>query len=231
MSTPILRPVSRERGNGRTSDQVFDTLAAAIRDLGLPPGQLLSETELADQLQVSRTPVREAIGRLVQIGLVQVIPQVGTRVAKIRMADVREASFVREALEVAAFEEACRVADFAEAGLHSALERQKAAHAANDLELFFAADEEFHEEIFRLSGHVGAWPVVQQMKLQLNRVRRLSLPEPATIRALIDEHRLIARALEDRDVAGGRAHVVAHARRVLEGAPALQNLHPTYFTP
>jgi DNA-binding GntR family transcriptional regulator len=231
MSTVLLRPVSRGQGNGRTSDQVFDTLAEAIRDLRLVPGQVLSETELADQLQVSRTPVREAIGRLVQIGLVQVIPQVGTSVAKIRMSDVREASFVREALEVAAFEEACAVPDLTTTALAATLEVQETAHTAGDFEQFLAADEEFHKEIFRLSGHLGAWPVVQQMKLQLNRVRRLSLPEKATTRALIDEHRLIARALEERDVASGRAHVTAHARRVMQQAPRLQDLHPNYFTP
>ena len=99
-----------------------------------------------------------------------------------------------------------------------------------DLKQFFAADEEFHMEIFRLSGHAGAWPAVQRMKLQLDWLRRLSLPEKATTRALIDEHRLIAGTLEDRGVAKGRAHISAHARRVLEQAPQLQRKHPNYFT-
>jgi len=231
VSTLLLPPVTRGQRNGRTSDQVFEILAEAIRDLGLPPGQLLSETDLADRLQVSRTPVREAIGRLVQIGLVHVIPQVGTSVAKIRMSDVREACFVREALEVAVFEEACAVPDLPGSTLATSLERQEQAHKVNNLEQFFAADEDFHHEIFRLSGHAGTWPVVQQAKLQLNRVRRLSLPEKATTRALIDEHRLIAQALDERDVTQGRTHVTAHARRVLEMAPALQERHPNYFTP
>lgn len=230
MSMLRLPPVTRGRGTGRTSDQVFDTLAEAIRDLGLLPGQLLSETDLADQLQVSRTPVREAIARLVDVGLVQVVPQVGTSVARIRMADVHEARFVRESLEVAAFEEACASPDRDGSALLALLERQEQAHAAGNLEQFFAADEEFHMEIFRLSGHAGAWPAVQRMKLQLDRLRRLSLPEKATTRALIDEHRLIAGTLEDRDVAKGRAHVSAHARRVLEQAPQLQRKHPNYFT-
>ncbi|MDQ2851795.1 MAG: GntR family transcriptional regulator [Actinomycetota bacterium] len=227
----LLSPVNRGRGTGRTSDQVFDTLTEAIRDLRLPPGQLLSESDLADRLQVSRTPVREAIARLVHIGLVIVIPQVGTSVAKIRMADVHEARFVREALEVAAFEEACAADADNCSTLRLLLGRQEEAHASGDLEKFFVADEEFHREIFKLSGHDGSWPVVERMKLQLNRVRRLSLPEEDTIRALIEEHRLIATALEDRDVARGRAHVSAHARRVMEDAPHLQRIHPAYFAP
>lgn len=231
MSTLSLPGIARVRATGRTSDRVFDVLAQAIRDLGLPPGRSLSETELAEQLQVSRTPVREAIARLVDVGLVQVVPQVGTRVARISMTDVHEARFVRESLEIGAFEEACASRDFDGSTLRAILERQELAHATGDLEQFFAADEAFHMEIFRLSGHAGAWLVVQRSKLQLDRLRRLSLPEKATTRALIDEHGLIASALEEGDVAKGRANISAHARRVLEHAPRLQRSHPTYFTP
>ena len=68
------------------------------------------------------------------------------------------------------------------------------------------------------------------MKLQLDRVRRLSLPEPATTRALIDEHRLMVDALADGRVGDGRDAVMAHARRALEQAPAMRAQHPGYFT-
>lgn len=229
MTTALLSPITRDRGYGRTSDRVFDELADAIRDLRLPPGSSLAETDLADQLGVSRTPLREAIARLADVGLVQVVPQVGTRVARIRMADVHEARFVRESLEVAAFEEACGVGDVGDSALDDLLARQETAHAAGDIRAFFLADEAFHQEIFRLGGHPGAWRAVQRMKVQLDRLRRLSLPEKTTTRALIDEHRLIAHALTRRDVPGGRAHVSAHARRVLEHAPAMRRRYPDYF--
>lgn len=226
----LLQPVTRDQGPSRTSDRVFDALSEAIRDLRFPPGQSLSETDLAEQLNVSRTPVREAIARLVDIGLVRVVPQVGTSVARIRMTDVHEARFVRESLEVAALEEACESPDPDVSTLRTLLERQEAAHADGDLTQFFAADEAFHVEIFRLSGHEGSWRAVQRMKLQLDRLRRLSLPGGSATRALIDEHRLIADALEERDVDRGRAHVSAHARRVLAEAPRLRRKHPNYFT-
>ncbi len=225
-----LSPVVRGRELGRTSDQVFEALAAAIRDLRLPPGAPLSETDLAHQLEVSRTPVREAIARLVDGGLVQVVPQVGTKVARIRMADVHEARFVRESLEVAAFEEACGSTTLDCTLLHALLAEQEEAHQASDFDRFFIADEQFHMEIFRLSGFPGAWRAVQRMKPQLDRLRRLGLPEMSATGALIDEHRRIAVCLENRDLAGGRAHVSAHARRVLEAAPLLQSRHPDYFT-
>lgn len=214
---------------GRTSDRVFDQLSAAIRDLRLPPGRLLSEGELSEELHVSRTPLREAIARLADAGLVQVLPQVGTLVARIRMSDVEEARFVRENLEMAAFEAACGIPDREIADLRDLLRRQERAAKRTDLETFFTLDEALHAQIFTVSGHPGAWAAVQRMKLQLDRLRRLSLPDTATVAALIAEHMLIVDALEAGQVDAGKQHIRNHARRVLEHAPRLQAQHPDYF--
>lgn len=223
--TPVARPPVRVR----TSDRVYDQLMVAIRDLRLPPGASLSETELSEQLQVSRTPLREAIARLVEIGLVTVVPQVGTTVALIKLADVEQAQFIREHLEVAAFESACRKGDLDLSDLHANLDAQLKAHADDDFDAFFHADEAFHAGIFELSGYPGAWNALQAVKLQLDRLRRLSLPEPETIVELIGEHRAIVTALEQADIRGGKREVSKHARRVLRYGPALQKEHPDLF--
>lgn len=73
--------------------------------------------------------------------------------------------------------------------------KQRAA-AAGNLEAFFTADEAFHAEIFAISGHPGAWVAGQRMKLQLDRLRRLSLPDTATVTLLISGHSRIVDALE-----------------------------------
>lgn len=229
MAAPVLSPVDRFSGAGRTSDRVFSVLSSAIRDLRLLPGQSLSETDLAVVLQVSRTPLREAIARLVDVGLVQVVPQVGTRVARIRMADVQEARFVRESLEVAAFADACAVKLRDVSTLRRLLDAQETAHRAQNLPDFFLHDEAMHAEIFRLGGHPGAWQAVQRMKLQLDRLRRLSLPEPSTTRLLINDHRLIVDALAGAHVEEGRRAVSTHARRVLEHEPLMREKHPDFF--
>jgi DNA-binding GntR family transcriptional regulator len=223
-----LGPVVRHVG-GRTSDRVFDQLTTAIRDLRLPPGTSLSEQELTRQLGVSRTPVREAIARLVDGGLVQVVPQVGTTVARIRMSDVEEARFIRESLEIAAFTEICTKPQRDVTALRRLIREQEAAHRAGDLDAFFTADEELHRGIFALSGYPGAWNAVQRTKLQLDRLRRLSLPEKSTVRVLINEHKQIIDAVEKADLPGGRQHISTHARRVLAHAPTLLNKHPDYF--
>ncbi len=228
-SVTSLNPVTRGRAGGRTSDRVYDELVSAIRDLRIPPGASLSETELAEQLRVSRTPLREAIARLVDNGLVSVVPQVGTRVDLISMGDVEQARFVREHLEVAAFASACalRVRDVA--ALRSILAEQELAHKRGDLDAFFAADERLHEGIFELSGYPRAWRAMQSLKLQLDRLRRLSLPDTARVRELIDEHVAIVDALESGQARAGTALVAKHARRVSEYGPGLRSDHPELF--
>ncbi|WP_331772928.1 GntR family transcriptional regulator (plasmid) [Embleya sp. NBC_00888] len=226
---PALSSVGRPRVRRRTSDRVYEELAAAIRDLRIEPGASLSETDLAEQLQVSRTPLREAIARLVDGGLVSVLPQVGTRVEPIRLHDVEQARFVRESLELAAFAAACDKPERDVTGLRALLTEQERCQQAHDLDGFFAADEALHRQIFETSGHLGAWQVMQPMKMHLDRFRRLSLPDPQTVRILIDDHTAIVDALESGDAATGHEHISRHARRVLEIAPGLHGRYPGYF--
>jgi DNA-binding GntR family transcriptional regulator len=225
----VLTSVGRVRVRERISDRVFTELAEAIRDLRIPPGASLSETELAEQLQVSRTPLREAIARLVETGLVTVVPQVGTRVEPIRLYDVEQAQFVRESLEMAAFGVACARPDRDVTPLRDLLAEQRRACSGHDVDAFFAADEAFHQQIFDCSGYPGAWQMLQSMKMHLDRLRRLSLPDPETMRALVAEHTVIADALETGDAEGGRVLIQLHARRVLADAPAMQARYPGYF--
>jgi DNA-binding GntR family transcriptional regulator len=209
---------------------VYDELVSAIRELRLQPGASLPETELAERLHVSRTPLREAIARMVENGLVSVTPQVGTRVELISMSDVAQAQFVRESLEVAAFEVACKLQARDVTGLRALIAEQDRAHASNDIDAFFAADESLHEMIFSISGYPGAWRAMQPMKIQLDRLRRLSLPEPSTVASLIAEHIGIVDALEAGDARAGKRRVSKHARRVLVYSPALRHQYPGYFS-
>src|SRR5690606_11408637 len=83
------------------ASQIFGFIRDAIISMELVPGQMISETALAQQFGVSRTPVREALIQLSHIGFVEVLPQRGTYVSKLSMEKILEARFIREALEVA----------------------------------------------------------------------------------------------------------------------------------
>ncbi len=227
---PTISPIHRSATRERMSDRVYDELITAIREMRLTPGSLLSETELSSQLGVSRTPVRDAISRLVDIGLLEVAPQVGTSVALIELKAVQEACFVRSALESAAFELACHAENRDVSRLRAIISRQDKAVADEDGNAFFQSDESLHQEIFRLSGHPGVWNVVLRSKLQLDRLRRLILPEVLTTRSLVEEHSRIVDLLEVGDVEGGRALIHTHAQHVLLQAPQIRAEHPHFFT-
>src|ERR671921_1446848 len=82
-------------------DQQLDTLRRRIISLQLPPGEPLSENELAQELGVSRTPVRESLILLREEGLIQVFPQIGSFVSLVDLERVAQAQFIREAIECA----------------------------------------------------------------------------------------------------------------------------------
>lgn len=226
-----LASLPLHRSRVRASDLAYEALVEAIRHLRLPPGSALSENDLAARLNVSRTPVREAIGRLVEAGLVQVLPQVGTRVSPIAVVEVAEAQFIRESLEVAVVEQTCLRPDRDVSQLRELLAEQEAACESGDFDSFFAADDALHQQIFTLAGHHGAWQVVQRSKLQLDRLRHLNQTNTATVRELIADHTAIVDALEAGAGPDGRLAVHRHARRAIDRAPALQAAHPDFFTP
>lgn len=205
-------------------------LTAAIRDLKLTPGAVLSESDLARRLGVSRTPLREAISRLVDHGLLSVAPQVGTRVSLIDLREVEQAVFIRRALETAAFRDACAVDPVDVTALRGILDRQEQALSVHDAEAFFNTDEQLHQEIFRLGRHPEVWSVVRRSKLQLDRLRRLILPEAIATRDLVGEHQELVTLLEHREVDAGVALINRHARHVLDDLPEIRARYPAYFT-
>jgi DNA-binding GntR family transcriptional regulator len=224
-----LTRIDRAGHQLRTSDRVLQELTNEIRVLRLAPGQVLSEVELARQLGVSRTPVREALARLADMGLVVVVPQVGTRVALIQLSEVEQARFMREHLEIAAFESAAQLPEVDTSLARRFLAEQRAAAAAGDLDQFFAADEAMHEQIFAICGYGGVWQAVRRVKLQLDRLRLLSETDPPTLLELMKDHESVLTALEARDLTAGRWHVRTHARRAIEKTPMLREKYPQYF--
>jgi DNA-binding GntR family transcriptional regulator len=225
----IKSPTGRPPARMRVSDVVHQRLEWAIRSLAFAPGQELREHELAAQLGVSRTPVREAIGRLADAELLVVQPQVGTRVARIHLSAVREAQFARQALEVAALEAVCAVHERDVSSLRRRIEEQSAAKEAGDFDGFFAADDAMHAEVFRLAGFPRLWDLVWRVKADLDRLRRLSAPDAATIDELIQEHAAIVDHVEAGDEPRATTTLRRHAARILELQPQLAAAHPDYF--
>lgn len=205
-------------------------LREQIVSLALPPGSRVSDAGLAAELGFSRTPVREAVLQLADEGLLRVQPQSGTFVARISVAAVGDAQFVREALEVAALSTALGRLTGADAErLTANLADQRRAEAASDVDAFYALDQAFHRIIMDLSGHPDVWQIAQRSRAHMDRVRRLSLPEPAVVSALIDQHESIATQLIAGEGPAAEAVLRDHVRLVVGDLPRLMRKYPDYF--
>ncbi|WP_436889892.1 GntR family transcriptional regulator [Nocardiopsis dassonvillei] len=227
--TPGAAPAFRGYSRG-LSAQVYDWLYEAIVSVRLEPARRLSENELAAELGVSRTPVRDALYRLAEEGLVDVFPQRGTFVARIDRQGVADAQFVREALERAAFREAVGGSGPRDLeAMRENLRSQERARDRGDIEGFFDLDQRFHQLFFDAAGHPGAGRVARRARPQMDRVRRLALPDTTGFDTLLEEHRALVEAVAEGDAEGGDAVLTGHLRLVLEAVDRVAASHPGYF--
>ena len=208
--------------------QIYEALRDAIVRVAVSPGQAISETEMASTFGVSRTPIREALIRLADEGLVDIYPQAGTFVSRIDLAAVREAQFVRQTLETAVAVEAASAGVDATV-FDSILERQERAIRNGDFGEFFASDEELHRKVFELAGHGATWRLVQSAKSHLDRVRQLERPADATLMEMLRQHQAIATAVREGDIAATVEAVRRHATVILDLAPEIAARHPDLF--
>lgn len=193
--------------------RVVGALRDEIVTMALKPGDVISESDIAGRYGVSRQPVREAFIRLAQQGLLLIRPKRATVVKKISPEGVRQSRFIRESIEVEIIR---RVAgksgpDVADV-LAELIAEQERASAADDTRGFHTLDELFHRTLARLAGVEYAWQLIDDHKMQLDRVRYLTLGVSSSQRA-ISEHKLIAAAVGKGDVDGAEAAMRAHLAR------------------
>lgn len=209
-------------------DQTLQTLRRRIISLQLPPGEPLSENELAQEMGVSRTPVRESLILLREEGLVQVFPQIGSFVSLVDLNRVSEAQFVREAIECASLRD-LPLESAGIAGLREILQAQTDADSRADVEEFFRLDEDFHRELLRLAGHESAWAAVNSAKAHLDRARRMSLLDTRPVATLIAQHTAVVDALEANNLDGADSCLRLHLRAVFEDVQRIQEATPELF--
>jgi DNA-binding GntR family transcriptional regulator len=208
----------------------LEIIRAKIISLELAPGTQLSENELAGQLGLSRTPVRESLILLAEERLVSVVPQVGTLVAPIVESEIATSQFVRESLELAALGESVGKASAAQIdGLNDLVDAQRAADRHDDTEKFFALDEEFHYSLMNISGHGSAWRTVGQAKSHLDRARRLSLSTTRQLSTLIEQHQQIVDSLAAGDADAAANALRGHLRKVFNDIAAIREKNPEFF--
>jgi len=209
---------------------VYEGLRQQIVELALNPRELLVEKTLAEEYGVSRTPIREVLVRLAGEGLVEISRNRGAMVAPIREDAVRTAQFVRESLEISvALKAAEKMDSLAELRLFHAIEEQELADREGNAALFYRSDEAMHQEIARISGLPLVWRYIEEAKVQMDRVRRLSLISAQSFVGLIAQHRRIVTAIAAKDSGGIRDSVREHLRQVLPDIEDLREKRPEFF--
>jgi GntR family transcriptional regulator, rspAB operon transcriptional repressor len=213
-----------------SASAIFEALREAIVSMELPPGVPLAEKTLTLRFGVSRTPLREALIRLAEIGLVDVFPQSGTFVSRIAVAAIPEALAIRQALERATVERAAATASDGDvAKLDDILARQRFFAGRRDMRSFHESDEAFHEAIAGVAGYPGAWRILKQVKVQIDRARRLTLPTPGRMHKVVGEHLIIRNAIARRDEASASAAMREHLNAVIPDVERLRRQNPNFF--
>jgi DNA-binding GntR family transcriptional regulator len=204
----LLRSATPGRGN--VTGHVTDALRQAIVLMELKPGEPIDKNAICDRMGVSRFPVSEALARLQAEGLVDILPQRGSTVSLIRIADVLEYMLIRKALE----SEAVR----ALIGNHSPelietlnrnLSYQRAAAEIDDRRGFHTLDLEFHDILFSAMRFDKIRAIIDSARANLDRARRLIL-SPRRLALTIAEHQTIVDAIARGDATAASDAMRAH---------------------
>ena len=231
----VRRSAAGNRRSGKpraatAASRIYSDLRIELVSLQRRPGEAISEGEIALSYGVSRTPVREAILKLSDEGLLDIYPQSGIFVSRIPIAALPEAIIIRRALEETTARMAAERATASQIlALHSVLERQREAKAAGDSDTFHQADETFHATIADVAGYPGIWKFIQQVKVHVDRYRRLTLPQHGRIALVIAEHEAILTAIEAHDPEGARRGMEIHLETLLDNISTTQHINPEFF--
>ena len=197
-------------------DYALRMLKKNIVSMAIKPGEMVSEKEIAMQLGISRTPVREALQDLAKWQMVEILPQRGSRVALIDYALVEESRFVRQVLETAILDQVCERATPADISqlrqnvrLQALTQEPEMSGSLSMMEL----DDAFHQILFRIAQKENTFRMLGGMTIHFDRVRTLALNVVKDTK-IINDHQLICDAIANRDVEGARELMIKHLSRV-----------------
>lgn len=212
----------------------YRTILHNILTLELPPGSAVSENELSEQLNISRTPVREALLEMRRLDLVESFPQKGSYVTRIDYKLIDDAQFIRVALEIAIVRLACHqgVAPRAIKKLRDNIEKQKQYEPLDDAHfIMLELDNEFHRLLFEAVQKVQAYEFMKLQMVHFDRLRNLSYRTLKTAKnnKTVSDHENIVYAIEKRDEELAEMVMIRHLSRHLAEKEELGRRCPEYF--
>lgn len=222
--------MTAELSKNSTSKKIYHLLREEIINLYMKPGTSISEKEISEKYNVSRTPVREAFVRLSQDGLLSIYPQKGTVVSLIDLSAVEEARFLRENLERAVVRLACE--EFPEEKIFSLemnLKLQEMYMKNRDYRQLFQSDEEFHRIIFEGCNKRRIWATINDMSTDFQRIRVLRLLANFKWEHIYSQHLSVVDAIKNKDPERAEKVMEDHLTMVTYDKKQLMQDYPDYF--
>ncbi|HXD45797.1 MAG TPA: GntR family transcriptional regulator [Pseudolabrys sp.] len=220
---------ARTRARGGAG-YVFMTLRQEIIALALAPGTVLSRAGLQDRFGLSSTPVRDALMRLQEEGLVDVFPQHATVVSPIDLERAQQGQFLRRSIEIEIVRTLALHPDTAVLErLNSLIRQQTAFSRLGEHSAFTAADQAFHKTMYESANVAELWDLVARHSGHIDRLRRLHLPVPGKMRDVIRDHQAIVDAIAAAKPDEAQAALRDHLSRSLGFVETLRQSHPDYF--
>src|SRR6478735_481569 len=215
----------------QAAPQVFERLRGMIISLELPPGSPLSRAALAGQFGVSSTPIRDALMRLEEEGLVDVFPQYATVVSRVDVRLAQQAHFLRQAVELEIVRGlAISHHEAFVTELNAAIARQQQFAKAGEFEKFMAADNEFHAQLYAAADKQDIWMLVKSRSGHIDRLRRLHLPSPGKAQDIVRHHKRSARAIGAGDPDEAQTHVRTHLSGTLSERARIRARYAEYLS-
>ena len=211
--------------------QVFEQLRAMILSLEMAPGTVLSRAELAGLFGLSQTPIRDALIKLGEEGLVDIFAQHATVVSRIDLASARQVHFLRKCIELEVVRTlAADPAAELVARLRAQIDLQVAVMSADDYSAFVAADLAFHHMMYEAAGAADLSDHVRQLSGHIDRLRRLHLPDAGKAQAVVRDHKRIVDAIAKGDPGLAQQRVREHLSGTLAKVDEISARYPQYVT-
>lgn len=212
------------------NDVTYNRIKEDIMNMTLEPGMDVSVQKLSERYGVSRTPVREAVVRLQQSGLVEIYPQRKTVVSKIDLQRVREEWFIRTSLESAVIDEFIRkCSELVADTMQELINKQKKYMDKKYFREFYIKDNRFHQLIFQTAGEELSWFTIEEVASHYNRIRLLYGKMEGVQPSDIDKHVKMVAATRKRDAEGMRKVVMEHSNTLLDRVQSMSKQYPQFF--
>lgn len=210
-------------------DYALRVIKENIINMELKPGSMISEQDIANELNLSRTPVHEAMQELSNTKIIEILPQRGSHVSLIDMELVEEAIFVRTAIESEITKKACEMAtDEDIQALEENVNLQEFYFTKNNRDKIMELDNAFHEAMYKITNRMQCFYMVRLMNIHYDRIRELHLhafnPE-----RIITEHKQILDAFKKKDGELAKKAILKHLERHHTDEDELRKNYPEYF--